>query len=114
VYQLKVIDGTPTEEQLLVFVKREGPKFPGNVGSHPGTNIQEVLRAVLERLSYLDKQEHDDRNTLVAGYIGYAIYYLEERAANRHGRTPPNKLEAVIGEVCLKCGHVGCQETCRK
>lgn len=48
VYDLRSLDG----EQLnrLVFVKREGPSYPGNVGHYPGTTMQEVLRALIDRL----------------------------------------------------------------
>jgi hypothetical protein len=42
-YQLECFDGC--EALFLTFMKREGVLYPGNVGMHPGTNIQEVLRA---------------------------------------------------------------------
>jgi hypothetical protein len=112
-YELQVLDGT--EEVLsLVFVKREGPKFHGNSGHHAGTNMQDVLRAVLHRISYLDEQEHDDRNELAAGLIGHAIWLFEQRAAERHHRPTPNRLEAIFGEPCGICGHVGCIGECHE
>ena len=113
IYKLQVLD-TEYKDALpnLIFVKREGAKFPGNEGHHPGTNIQEVLRAVIARLAYLDGQEQDDRNKIAAGHIGRVIYLLEQRAAQRHGRKPPTAMEAIFGKACDKCGHVGCVGEC--
>lgn len=114
-YELKVLDADKeqwTKTVELRFVKREGDKFPGNVGHYPGTNLQEVLRALLNRIAYLDLQEHDDRNLLIAEYTMKAIYLLEQRAAERHGRPTPMIEQACFGETCEKCGHVGCEGTC--
>src|ERR1700721_2807169 len=85
-YALKHLDGNL--EELLTFVKREGEGYPGNVGSHPGTNIQEVARVLIDRLKYLDTQDHDPcgRNTLAIYNLREVIRLLEDRAAERHGR----------------------------
>ena len=72
----------------LTFVKREGLGYPGNVGHYGGTNIQEVLRALIDRVHYLDKQIPDPRNIRVVGRLRQALYFLEERAA---GRRDPGK-----------------------
>lgn len=50
VYALDKQDGSGTE--TLTFVKREGAKYPGNISHHAGTNLQEVLRALLARFNF--------------------------------------------------------------
>jgi hypothetical protein len=107
-YGLQELDGEG--ERILIFVKREGEKYPGNVGHYSGTNMQEVLRAVFDRLGYLDKQIEDTRNQKCRYLIAEAIELLEARAADRHGRTRPTRIESVVGKLCPKCGHVGCTE----
>jgi hypothetical protein len=52
-YELLSLDGG--EPQILTFVKREGEGYPGNVGHHPGTTLQEVLRAEIDRGMYVGK-----------------------------------------------------------
>jgi len=97
----------------LRFVKRKGIKYPWNADSYSGTNMQDVLRAVLARIAYLDAQEEHEVNELAAGLIGQAIWLFEKRAAIRHGREVPTRLEAVFGDICQKCGHVGCKGECK-
>jgi hypothetical protein len=113
VYRLQVLDGGEQQtEQTLTFVKREGAKYPGNVGHHPGTNLQEVLRACLDRLQYLDTQIPCAENKFAQEGIKTAIMMLESRAANRHERTRPLMSTAIYGKTCVKCGHVGCNGEC--
>lgn len=102
----------------LTFVKREGEGYPGNVGHHSGTTTQEVLRALIDRTKYVDKQEPCGENSEVLYNLRYAIYFLEERAADRHGRIL-NLSEDDIYRIeemptCEKCGHIGCQGECRE
>lgn len=99
-------------ERILVFVKREGEGYPGNVGHHSGTTLQEVLRACFDRLAYLDGQIPDERNSQCQHHIAQAIHLLECRAADRHGRQHPTVIEAVAGKLCPKCGHVQCSGIC--
>ena len=66
----------------LVFVKREGPGYPGNVGRHPGTNMQEVLRALIDRVKYLDNQIPDVRNGRILDHLRLAICWVEQRAVD--------------------------------
>jgi hypothetical protein len=107
-YVLDSLDGDAP--QRLVFVKRQGPKYPGNVGSHPGTTIQEVLRALLERLAYVNAQIPCAETEAASGMLTTALVLLEQRAARRHGRVLAAPLARVIsGEgKCPRCGHVGC------
>jgi len=112
VYYLRVLDGEPHEESILAFVKRKGAKYPGNNSTHSGTTNQEVLRAVVDRLGYVDYQIPHERNRHAWEYIKSAIWELEARAAERHGRPIPDIQEAVYGILCPKCNHAGCEGTC--
>lgn len=101
-------------EEILTFVKREGHGYPGNLGSHPGTNIQEVIRACMSRLRYLDAQIHHVTNNDALDAFRDALWALETRAAERHGRTLDPQLHASIENepTCPQCGHVGCEAIC--
>lgn len=101
-------EGPELAERHLIFVKREGEGYPGNTGHHSGTNMQEVLRAVFNRLDYLDNQIPDERNMRAKHKIAEAIWLLECRAADRHGRVHPTVINSVSNETCKLCGHVGC------
>ena len=70
--------------QLIRFVKREGPGYPGNVGKYSGTNIQELLRAIIARLKYLQRQGPHFANVLVIAALRLSLNLLEYRAARRH------------------------------
>lgn len=100
----------------LRFVKREGDKYPGNVGHYAGTNIQEVLRAVIDRVKYLDNQVPSERNQTVLTHLRLSIAELELRAAERHGRVldlPPDGVNHIeMFPTCQKCGHIGCEGEC--
>lgn len=120
VYDLDWFDGDPPIKTRsgyqvwneLVFMKREGDKYPGNVGHHPGTNIQEVLRALIDRVKYLDKQIPHDENTKIIMNLRSALWSLECRAAERHGRKKPRYIDIELEPTCTICGHVGCEGTC--
>lgn len=115
-YQLQVIDGDDLFGKLTIlrFVKRVGSKFPGNLDSYPGTNCQEPLRAIVDRLNYLNNQKPDVRTISARDHLIEAIYLLEHRAAELHSRKPPTKSEALNEITCQKCGHVGCTGSCHK
>lgn len=109
-YKLLQLDGLSSE--LLTFVKREGAKFPGNIGHYPGTNLQEVYRTAINRHLYLNNQEFHAANLRCIIRLRENIYDLEVRAAERHHRIP------IINEIietepfCNKCGHIGCLGVC--
>lgn len=112
-YKLDVPEWRQDKTASLVFVKREGDKYPGNVGIHPGVTTQEVLRACADRLIYVNAQIPDANTMRALACVYYAIHALEVRAALRAGR--PNQMTiatAVNGATCLKCGHVGCEGGC--
>jgi len=113
-YRLRWLDGGSFG--ILRFVKRSGDGYPGNIGSYPGTTTQEVLRALIDRMQYVDNQIHDARNESVLHCLRRAIYLLEERAAWRHGRefnlTEAQKNVIENMATCDKCNHIGCQGDC--
>lgn len=99
----------------LTFVKREGPGYPGNIGHHSGTTIQEVLRVLIDRIKYVDNQIPDSRNESVLTNLRHSILQLEIRAAERHGRDLYIvDFDRPIEEmpVCSACGHIGCPGDC--
>ncbi len=119
-YALTHLDGLG--ESVVTFVKREGAGYPGNVGSHEGTTLQECWRAEIERLKALDKQDACFENKLALRNLRDNIRYLEERAARRHNRRPDWRLYEKNGTtndsiehlpVCSKCGHIGCSGACK-
>lgn len=103
-------DGSPIP---LDFVKREGEKYPGNIGSHPGTTLQEVWRASIDRLKYLDEQEPHMANQLAISLLELTISTLEDRAADRHGRPHGTVHDYCYGQQCPHCLHAGCAGQCR-
>lgn len=120
VFDLDWLDGKPREgwefpENRLTFVKREGRNYPGNRGQHPGTNIQEVLRALISRVKYLDNQIPSRHNAAVLHHLRLAILNLEQRAAFRHGRDFPMIDDEVIEihPTCKLCGHIDCHMRCQ-
>ena len=96
--------------QRLTFVKREGDKYPGNVGSYSGTTMQEVLRALIERAKYVYRQAPCDETGRCILMWERSILLLEQRAARRHGRELTVDFQDVIDGIdkCERCGHVGC------
>jgi hypothetical protein len=106
-YELDSLDGE-SGIQRLQFVKREGLKYPGNVGHNPGTNCQEVTRTLVARSIYINKQIPCWQTWLSKYLYAGAIWLYEHRAAKRHRRKAPRFWEAVYGATCKNCGHVGC------
>lgn len=125
-YDLDVLDGrSENTKERLTFVKREGANYPGNLGHYPGTNMQEVLRALIDRTNYVNNQIKHGANYLVLAGLRAAIYHLEWRAAERHGRLSAfhKLIKESTGEnldgieklpTCAKCGHIGCEGSCHK
>ena len=100
--------------QVLTFVKREGPGYPGNVGHHAGTTTQEVLRALINRSLYVNNQIFDWRNDMVTKKLRECILQLELRAAERHerGLYVPKLAGIESMPTCPKCNHIGCPGSC--
>ncbi len=112
-YLLDCLDGG--EPVVLTFVKREGDNFPFNVGHHPGTNVQEVLRALIDRTEYLNRQKPCAETEAAASNLRAALLLFEVRAARRHGRELDlqSTQELMNAATCPRCKHVGCSGGCR-
>jgi hypothetical protein len=98
--------------QQLDFMKREGDGYPGNVGSHSGTNIQDNIRALIHRFRYLNNQHQHINNDHSIRFLQNVLWLLEDRAAERHGFAPhdidfrPDDIENEL--YCTTCGHILC------
>lgn len=107
-YQADCYDGgSPVE---ITFMKREGAGYPGNVGHYPGTNCQEVIRVLIDRITYLDNQIHHENNIESIRNLKEVLWLFEKRAAERHGIkqfefTPE---EVSVAPTCTVCGHIVC------
>lgn len=105
-------DETVDTEQPLRFMHRIGDGYPGNQGSpYDGTNCQEVLRAVLDRVKYLNSQEECDENYAILDSLRDALWQFECRAAKRHNVKLDIPAGTPIEEIptCRTCGHLVCK-----
>ena len=124
VYELAQLDGDSLPPIVLRFVKRVGLCYPGNEKPpYPGTNMQDVIRVLIDRLQHVKDQAHDldDQESASTDwrcikYLREVLWQLEERAARRHGRPwPCVGVDAPDVEhiaTCGGCGHIGCEGTC--
>lgn len=118
-YELASYDGGVS--QHLIFMKREGDGYPFNVGQYPGTNCQEVIRALIARVKYLNKQSHVYDNKIILEDLRDALLAFEKRACDRSGRSFPlleylSTYNMHVEEMpfCSKCGHIGCHGNCHE
>lgn len=108
-YILNSIDGYKLN--TLTFVKRIGENFPNNTGKgYAGTTLQIVVRVLIDRINYLQKQKWCVENYLIICLLRSVIWLLEFRAARRHGilliKSPKTVTDTTI---CSKCGHTVCE-----
>lgn len=108
-YELDHLDGTT--KQILTFVKREGDNYPGNQGHYEGTNLQEVLRAIIDRLEYLNHQAECAETQACSELARIMLLLLEIRASRRHGLTFvfDTLHELQMMDTCPECGHIQCE-----
>lgn len=111
-YALTQLDDNEDAQQLLRFVKRIGPMYPGNVGPpYAGTNMQEVLRALIARCRWVNNQIPAPETERAIELLQHVLWLFEHRAARRHNRElswDGGMIETA--PVCPKCGHIGCEE----
>lgn len=107
-YELESLDGDA--RQILAFVKREGGHYPGNFGAHAGTNMQEVIRALLHRARYINNQIPCMETEAVIQCLQQAFLFLEIRAKRVKGAILEctNIADLESAETCATCGHVHC------
>lgn len=101
----------------LSFMKRVGDRYPGNTGSgYNGTNCQEVLRALIKRVLYLNNQIPCSETEAVVGHLRSSLLLFEIRAAREHGLeftldefVIPATLDGIEDvTTCRRCGHIKC------
>jgi hypothetical protein len=101
--------------ETLHFVKRQGPRYPGNRSHYPGTNCQEVIRALIDRVKYLHSQVPDPHNQPIMHHLREALWLFESRAAERYGRALPPLADFDLIEeepTCPGCAHIRCGGEC--
>ena len=111
-YKLLTLDGNA--DQFLTFVKRHDPnnpnRFPGNTESYWGTTCQSVLRALLDRVYYLQNQIWCLENSIIIFCLKLIIWLFEFRAARRHEKEYWKGLAfASESPMCETCGHTVCE-----
>lgn len=111
IYTLSAIDGSC--EQTVQFVKRcdlnNPERFPGNKNSYSGATLQMVMRVLLDRLNYLQNQIWCLENWVIIRLLRHAIWFLEFRAARRHGHSYwHGPVFASSAPLCKTCGHTIC------
>lgn len=108
-YLLEPVGGKG-EPQHLIFVKREGRNYPGNVGENDGVLTQEVLRACLHRANYMNDQASCAETDIIISSIRTAIMAFEVRAARCRETNIllPHLAEIDAAPICPICGHVQC------
>ena len=109
-YDLDVFDDDGDGyRSVLRFMKRVGPGYPHNVEpTYSGTNCQEVIRAIIDRVKYLQMQIPHPQNDVILEGLRSALTAFEVRAAERHGREF-KATEMIENEPsCPACGHIDC------
>lgn len=111
-YHLNILDGINNETHVLQFVKRIGEHYPGNEYPNPGTTIQEVLRACIDRLYYVNNQIRCPESEAAIYNLRMAIWELEVRAKRVKKKTlnltTIKEIETI--PTCITCGHIMCTE----
>jgi hypothetical protein len=116
-YQVDVYDNdaayAPYVEQVISFMKREGDGYPGNVGHHAGTNCQELIRVLIDRVYYLDNQIPHENNLAIIRHLQASLWLFEDRATERH-KLPKYSLDdprpgIELEPTCTTCGHIVCK-----
>lgn len=81
-YEMDVLDGS--KKEVIDFVMRYGPGYPGNKEWFSGTLMQEVLRVLIDRTKYLNNQVYSPVNPVCIFLYRVALNLLEWRATRRH------------------------------
>jgi hypothetical protein len=99
------------EKARIDFVKREGVKYPGNVGHHPGIIVQENLRVLIDRLEYVNNQIWYPENDIVIDNLRMNIWLLESRAKKtRKEFLDASRFCIEKLNTCRTCGHILCSK----
>lgn len=112
-YSLATYDGWPgIADQELHFMMRNGGKYPDNPGIQPGTNCQEVLRVLIDRCHYLDKQIPAAETHAAIHLMRTALLQFEIRAKRMKNKMLflPQLRDVESIPTCSVCGHILCAE----
>ena len=112
-YHLEVYDRDGFGHEDLMFMKRIGDRYPGNEGRpHGGTNCQEVLRVLIDRMKYLNNQIPCIETEECINLARTMIYRFEQRAKKVKGKILSNVTIKGIEDqpTCKTCGHIMCDE----
>lgn len=112
-YNVTNYDENNNYRQSIRFMKRIGAGYPGNESpKYGGTNCQELLRVLIDRSTYLNKQDPCVETASIIQLLRSSLLLFEMRAARRHGRvlelTDLDRMEEL--PTCETCGHIGCKE----
>ena len=103
-YQLAERDGVSGANSLpaLRFVKRVGDRYPGNKPpAYPGTTIQEVIRALIDRAEYVNRQIPCAETEAAIGALKIALLLFEVRASRVDGRMlDAARIDDVVHGAC--------------
>ena len=111
-YEVSIFDGPQNYWNKIRFFKRVGEGYPGNeLPPHDGTNCQEILRVLINRVKYLNKQIPCGENSMIISLLRMCLYLFEQRAARRHGRELVSPVQLIENmPFCETCGHIECKE----
>ena len=100
------------EPQIMKFPKREGPNYPGNVGTQEGALTQEWLQACLHRCLYMNAQGSCAETDIIISSLRTAIMAFEVRAARCRGASIDLARLSDIdtAPTCSICGHINCEK----
>jgi hypothetical protein len=119
-HDYRMVNYDATDEQRIYFMKRIGAGYPNNTGiSHGGTNCQEALRVLIDRVKYLQcvNIPHTNNPTIIAA-LRLALLKFEQRAAERHGYGSETQIYLTdlylnqrieFEPTCARCGHIICR-----
>jgi hypothetical protein len=109
-YLIEALDGG--KDQVIEFVKRQGPNYPGNTDSHGGPITQDFLRAIIDRCVYMNNQGHCIETDIIISSLRTALMAFEVRAARCRGVSIElPSLQAIDNEpTCPVCGHIQCDQ----
>ncbi len=118
-YQLTSLDVKDYQDSskydvIVTYVKRTGPKYPGNINRnypkpYPGVTMQKIQRMQLDRIEYVDKQGSCIENKIVHFLWKVCNWLLEFRAARHNKILYLKSLDfAYKAKMCSICGHTVC------
>lgn len=109
-YEVNSYDGG--EPQYITFMKRMGDNYPFNFSKYGGTNCQEILRVLIDRTEYLNKQQPCSESECIISSLKTALLLFEIRALRkREQHVDLTSVDDVVRlQTCNICGHIKCNK----